>query len=114
MFEKKTATLVMRNGMKSRDRKPPDQVVVLKEVESLKGAEKRILSSSEKHLCSSPFEADLPSNISESVIFKNSDEMTLDQGKSVRIMPSSQIELEEDTSISVESTCSVKSCKINR
>ena len=88
--------------------------MVLKEVESLKGAKKGILSSSEKHLCSSPFEADLPSNISESEIFKNSDEMTLDQGKSVRIMPSSQIEPEEDTSISVESTCSVKSCKINR
>ena len=114
MFEKKTATLVMRNGIKSRERQPPDQVVIPKVVESLKGAEKRIIPSSDKYLSSSPIEADLPSNTSESVIFKNSDEMTLDQGKSVRIMPSSQIELEEDTSRSVESTCSVKSCIINR
>ena len=87
--------------------------MVLKEVESLKGAKKRKISSSENYLSSSTIKADLPSNTSESVIFKISDEMTLDRRKSVRIMSSSQLELEEDTSRSVESTCSVKSCNLD-
>ena len=100
MFEKKTATLVMNEKISKRDELPP----------SLKEAKEKHIHHLNSILTNSTRKADLPIKISESNLTENSDEMNPDPGPTMRIMTSSRLELEEDTTkLSVESTCSVKS-----
>ena len=112
MFERKTATLVMKEEISKEGKLPPNQADMRSEKKSLKEAEK--IPNSDSLLIYSTRKADLPVKSSESNKIENSDEMIPEAGQTMRIMISSGLELEEDTSnLSVESTCSVKSYNIS-
>ena len=86
------------------------QAEIRTENKSLKEAKEKHIPHSKSILTSSTRKADLPINISESNLTENSDEMNPDPGPTMRIMTSSRLEVEEDTTkLSVESTCSVES-----
>ena len=87
---------------------PPDQAEICTENKSLKVAEEENVPHSNSISTSS---TDLPSKSSESNLTQNSDEMNPDPRPTMRIMASSRLELEKDTTkkSSVESTRSVES-----
>ena len=89
---------------------PPYQAEIRTEKESLKEAKEKQIPHLKSILTNSTRKADLPIKISESNLTENSDEMNPDPGPTMRIMTSSRLELEEDTTkLSVESTRSVES-----
>ena len=89
----------------------PDQAEKCTEIESLKVAEEEKIPPSNLISSSSTRKADLPRKSSESNLVQNFDEMNSDPGPKMRIIDSSRLELEKDTtkSSSVESTRSVES-----